>query len=313
MAFTGVPVVKRVSDSLVRVTGISLDAGAVGTISLFDGAGEIKLPPDFKPTVYGNQGGAASGSNLVTLQDSIEITHLNAVPINVVKTGTLKTDWLATFTNLNTLVTNAPITIVNVVTDPTITLSNIPGTGPWAQFYGNTTGTGSEGDDYAATVAVGAAVPFPRSGPSLGTGLVPGGLNQFVLPLTGRYRVSWAVDFVEASQLQVDLSGVAQTATTSTSGAGTQQNTNTVVISAGAGDLLSIINPAGNAAALTVQPADGSLTHAQAPSLLIEFLGEDELEPTAIATGTAVVSTAEGGASSAPAPTGALEIYIRHH
>jgi len=53
------------------------------------------------------------------------------------------------------------------------------------------------------------------------------------------------------------------------SGAGTQQNSNTVLISAVAGDLLSLCNASGNAAALTVQTADGSLTHAQAPSLVI--------------------------------------------
>ena len=288
MAFTGVPVVKRVSDSLIRITGISLDASAVGTISLFDGAGEIKLPADFQPTVYAGQG----NSGLVTLQDSIELSHLACVPIQVVKSGTTKQNWLATLTNLNTLVTNAPIV-----------LSNIPGSGPSAMFFGFTAGTGNPGgSDYAATVAVGAPVPFPQAGPAQGAGIVAGGTNQFVLPLAGNYRVSWAVDFVEASQLEAALDGTPVANTCATSGAGTQQNTNTVLIAATAGQLLSVINPAGNAAALTVQPADGSLTHAQAPSLTIEYLGSSEGEPEA-----------SGGASVAPAPTGSLEIYIRHH
>ncbi len=44
MAFTGEPVVTQVSQSLVRITGLSLGSGAEGTISLDEGAGEVKLP-----------------------------------------------------------------------------------------------------------------------------------------------------------------------------------------------------------------------------------------------------------------------------
>lgn len=143
-------------------------------------------------------------------------------------------------------------------------------TGAEAMFFGLTAGTGNAGaSDYAGTVAVNAAVPFPRLGPAVGAGIVPGGTNQFVLPATGIYRVTWTIDFLEASQLLVKLGAVEQAHTCTMSGAGTQQNCNSVLVSATAGDLLSICNASGNATALTVQTADGSKTHAQAPSLLI--------------------------------------------
>lgn len=142
-----------------------------------------------------------------------------------------------------------------------------------SMFYGTTAGTGTEGNDYAATVAAGAAVPFPRNGPTTGVILRSGvSTTQIAIPATGIYEVSWQVEFLEASQLQVwgGAGGVTVLANTTTySGAGTQQNSNTVLISATIGDLISICNPAGNPEALTVQTA-GTLTHAQAPSLVVK-------------------------------------------
>lgn len=159
--------------------------------------------------------------------------------------------------------------------------------GPESMFYGTTAGTGSAGNDYAATVAVNTPVPFPRAGPATpGSGIVAGGANQFVLPVTGLYEVSWAVDFLEPSQLVVKLGAVEQAHTCTTSGAGIQQNTNTVIVSATAGDLLSLCNASGNAAALTVQQADGNLTHAQAPSLVIKQLTPAAVDGVAVWTRT---------------------------
>lgn len=144
-----------------------------------------------------------------------------------------------------------------------------------AMFYGTTTGTGSEGNDYAATVAVGAPVPFPRNGPTVNGHAIRSGVSTtaFVVDTTGVYEVSWQVGFSEASQLQLAVNAAPVANTCATSGAGTQQNTNTVLVSLAAGDIVTVINPAGNAAALTVTPADGSLTHAQAPNLSIKLLG----------------------------------------
>jgi len=52
MAFTGAAVFQKLADNLVRVTGLSLAAAAAGTISLFEGAGEVKLPDNFNISPY---------------------------------------------------------------------------------------------------------------------------------------------------------------------------------------------------------------------------------------------------------------------
>ncbi len=147
-----------------------------------------------------------------------------------------------------------------------------------AMFYGLTAGTGNtDSTDYAATVAVQTTagtgiVPFPRNGPTFGAPAVRSGSapGAFVVATAGIYEVSWNIAFLEASQLQLAVNNARVNNTTSFSGAGTQLNQNTVLVSLAAGDVVSVINPSGNAAALTVQTADGSLTHAQAPSFVIK-------------------------------------------
>lgn len=89
MAFTGTATVKRVSERMVRITGLSLAASAAGTISLFEGSGSVKCPDDFNPEKYSN----------VTLQDSVALRHLPCVPITVAKAGTTQQDFLLTMTN----------------------------------------------------------------------------------------------------------------------------------------------------------------------------------------------------------------------
>lgn len=92
MAFTGAAVIEKVSDRVVRVTGLSLAAAAVGTISLFEGAGEVKLPDDFNPTPYSD----------VDLAEAIEVsfikiaTSVAALDVFVAKVAS---PFLATFTN----------------------------------------------------------------------------------------------------------------------------------------------------------------------------------------------------------------------
>lgn len=64
MAFTGVAVVEKITDGLVRITGLSLGISAVGTIGLFgDATADENLPDDFDPTAYGD----------VILTDSIQV------------------------------------------------------------------------------------------------------------------------------------------------------------------------------------------------------------------------------------------------
>jgi hypothetical protein len=96
MAFTGSAVVKKVSDSLYRVTGLSLATqGAAGTIGLSGGTGEVDLPD----TV------AWDGKAGVTLPDAIEVSIHQAEDVAVApsvkidKSGSTPGNFLATLTN----------------------------------------------------------------------------------------------------------------------------------------------------------------------------------------------------------------------
>jgi hypothetical protein len=63
MAFTGTATVEKITDSLVRITGLSLGVSEDGTIGLFgDATADENLPDDFNPSAYGD----------VSLVDSIQ-------------------------------------------------------------------------------------------------------------------------------------------------------------------------------------------------------------------------------------------------
>jgi hypothetical protein len=148
-----------------------------------------------------------------------------------------------------------------------------------AMFFGQTTGTGSTENDYAATIAVGAPIPFPQNGPATaGSPVSRASSSTFTLANTGIYEVSWQLGSDQDTQIQVAVVTGGPTFTpiantTSLSGAGTQMNSATVLISATAGTVIALINPAGNSTAFDVQPANGALTHAQAASVVIKQVG----------------------------------------
>ena len=188
-----------------------------------------------------------------------------------------------------------------------------------AMFFGQTAGTGYAGPtpptDYPATVAVGAAVPFPQDGPFTGTGVTRTSTSSFTVSADGRYRVSWHVSFLEESELHLAVNGTPRENTTAMANSGDQQNSNTVLLDLLAGDVVTLVNPAANATALTVQPATLTLTHAQAPSLTIEAVGDENSNPPIsvskvgadIATFVATIS------NNSSAPTAGLEIYAKFH
>jgi hypothetical protein len=106
MAFTGTPVVKQISDRMVRITGVSLAAAAAGVIMLHGAvsppAGAIILPEGFIANTYEY----SNTSGVVTLQDCIDVQTKRAstgasttVPISTVKTGSTHADFQATLTN----------------------------------------------------------------------------------------------------------------------------------------------------------------------------------------------------------------------
>lgn len=104
MAFTGAAVITKISDTLFRITGVSLDAAASGTIALAGNAAAAEVDitaPDWD--VY-DVPGAHGGQ--VTLNESVQVTYQVAEtgqavtePLSVVKTGTVPSDFLITLTN----------------------------------------------------------------------------------------------------------------------------------------------------------------------------------------------------------------------
>lgn len=102
MAFTGTAVVTQISDALVRITGLSLAAGAAGTIALFPNAGTpgVRLPQAFKPVPY------TYDEATVGLSDTIEVFAqaaavgvATAIPVAIVKSGSSVAAFTATITN----------------------------------------------------------------------------------------------------------------------------------------------------------------------------------------------------------------------
>lgn len=102
MAFTGTPNIVQISDGKVRITGLSLAAGASGVFGLAASTtlGAVKLPAAFKPANYQAEG------RTVTLQDAVQCTWepaatgvATAIPLACVKTGTTDEDFAITLTN----------------------------------------------------------------------------------------------------------------------------------------------------------------------------------------------------------------------
>lgn len=99
MAFTGAPVVQKVTDRCWRITGVSLAPGASGTVQFSDApilSGPAIVAPDWQP--YSEDG-------LVSLQDMVQVDVKDAgaaavaSAISVVKAGSTHQDFVATLTN----------------------------------------------------------------------------------------------------------------------------------------------------------------------------------------------------------------------
>ena len=69
MAFTGTPVVTRVSDSLARISGVSLGPDTSGEIGVAGSGAEVELPQNWSP-----YSGDAAGDGVVDLVESCEVS-----------------------------------------------------------------------------------------------------------------------------------------------------------------------------------------------------------------------------------------------
>ena len=141
----------------------------------------------------------------------------------------------------------------------------LSGTSDFAEFYALMPG------DNAATVGAGAAVQFPQNGPLSGS-ITRSTASTFVLSAAGTYRVSFVVSVTEPGQLEVDLNGTPVAYTVVGRATGTSEIVGESLVIAGAGDVLSVINPAGNSPALPITPLGGG-THPVSASLVIQKVG----------------------------------------
>jgi hypothetical protein len=153
----------------------------------------------------------------------------------------------------------------------------------FSQFYGLTTGTGNGGpNDYASTVPVKTSagtgrVPFPRNGAFSVGSATRIDSSSFTLPNIGIYEVFFEVHTIELGQLQLELAGAAIPSSTvanmNSAFGGHPIIGNTFITTTSANETLAVINPAGNATALTITPANGSETNANAQTLIIKQVG----------------------------------------
>ena len=114
--------------------------------------------------------------------------------------------------------------------------------------------------DNSATVAVGTAVDFPQDGPTSNSGITRLTVTTFQLAAIGTYMVSWQVSITEAGQLVLVLDGTQIARTVVGRAMGTTQITgNSLITTTSANSILSVNNPTGNTAALTLTPKAGGL------------------------------------------------------
>ncbi len=126
--------------------------------------------------------------------------------------------------------------------------------------------------DNAATVAPGTDVSFPQDGPNGGTGITRTSDSSFNMSEIGTYFIEFFVSVDEAGQLILTLNGadleytVAGRATGASQIVGTAIVTTTVINS-----VLTVRNPAGNAAALRITPLAGGTRPVSAHLVIMQI------------------------------------------
>ena len=125
--------------------------------------------------------------------------------------------------------------------------------------------------DNSATVAAGSPVAFPQTGPASGGIATRVDAFSFTIVNAGDYEVAWQVSFTEAGQLQLAIGGAGLPDTVIGRATTTNQGSGNTIVTIGAGDVLSVINPAGNPTALTIT-TDAGGTHSVSATLSIKRL-----------------------------------------
>jgi hypothetical protein len=112
--------------------------------------------------------------------------------------------------------------------------------------------------DNAATVAPGTDVSFPQDGPISGTAITRIGASAFNLAAIGTYQVMFQVSVDQAGQLILTLNGADLAYTVVGRATGTSQIVEMALVQTSViNSILTVRNPAGEAAALTITPLAG--------------------------------------------------------
>lgn len=127
--------------------------------------------------------------------------------------------------------------------------------------------------DNSATVAPGTDVSFPQDGPNSGSGIVRTGPDSFNLTQIGTYQILFQVSVTEAGQLILTLNGEDLAYTVVGRATGTSQIVGMAIVTTTTiNSILTVRNPAGNAAALTITPLAGG-TRPVSAHLVITQIG----------------------------------------
>ena len=126
--------------------------------------------------------------------------------------------------------------------------------------------------DNAATVAPGTDVSFPQDGPNSGTGIVRTGPSSFNLADIGVYHVLFEVSVDQAGQLLLTLNGSDLAYTVVGRATGASQIVGMAIVETTAiNAILTVRNPAGNAAALTITPLAGGTSPVSAHLIILQI------------------------------------------
>lgn len=126
--------------------------------------------------------------------------------------------------------------------------------------------------DNAATVAPGTDVSFPQDGPNSGTGIARTGASSFSLAQIGTYQILFEVSVDQAGQLLLALNGADLAYTVVGRATGASQIAGMAIVETSTVDsILTVRNPASNAAALTITPLAGGTRSVSAHLLIVQM------------------------------------------
>ena len=126
--------------------------------------------------------------------------------------------------------------------------------------------------DNAATVAAGTDVSFPQDGPNSGADITRLGADSFELGPIGTYQVLFQVSVTEAGQLILTLNGEDLPYTVAGRATGTSQIVGMALVETTTeNSVLTVRNPEGTAAALTITPLAGGVRPVSAHLVIMQI------------------------------------------